>query len=482
MAQKQANEFGFIPDAEQNEFGFAPDQKDAQQLSQRQKQMVPKHWWDKQINANIGEQGYLGRSSANILAGAMQGGQAIHNAPYALVNLFSNKAAQKYTPEPTNYDFAQMFGAGQSTPEKVGRDIFAGLPFYIAAPESAAGRIGAGGVAGAAQSPDSPWFGAAVGAGTASIPELPSLAKGAKTLAQYPKGYLKESIQKLGGSENVDDIAKSLSKDIEDKAKEFKQTYEQKLQPVKESMAGKNIYETPNGTLERTYNPLAKGYENLDLGGAEEAHTAFIENPTYENADSLQKALGEEARSIKGIERSSMTEKNKLYKLRNNLKSDIHNSLDTYDPSKNLSDTYKDASAFYKNEYVPYKQIKTLMDVMGEKGATSDSLLNVFEKPKLTSDPEEISNALKVANDLGDAGKDKIMALKLAKIKNVTPKKALSTYENVETSGLNKYVTPTLDQVMKGLSNRMLAKKIGVGGLSLLGLNELRKHFPLGAL
>jgi hypothetical protein len=447
------------------------EQQVMQQLPQQQKPI-----------SNIGGQGWAGRSLANILAGGAEGGQAIHNAPYALANLFSNKLAKKYTPAPTNYDFAQMIGAGQSTPEKIGRSLMAGAPFYLAAPESALGRIAAGGVAGAAQSPESPGMAAAIGAGTASIPEIPTLAKLGKSLAQYPKGYLKKTIETLGGSNNVDDIAKSLSKDIEDKAETFKETYEQKLQPVKESMAGKNIYETPNGTVERTYNPLSKGYENLDLGGAEDAHQAFIENPTYENADSLQKALGEEARSIKGVERSSVTEKNKLYKLRNNLKSDIHNSLDVYDPTKTLSDTYKDASAFYKEEYVPYKQIKTLMDVMGEKGATSDSLLNVFQKPKLTSDPEEISNALKVANDLGDTGKDKIMALKLAKIKNITPKKALTEYENVETSGLNKYVTPTLDKFMKNLSNRTIAKKIGVGGLSLLGLNELRKHLPMGGL
>lgn len=481
MAQKQTNEFGFVPDEPQNDFGFIPDQvQTSQQLPQEQKPGL-----------NVGGHGGIwGSLGADILAGAAEGGQSLHNLPYTATKLASqvglvnseNVSSRPLT-TPTNIDFAQYFGAKKSFPHKILREAVASAPYYTAGGLGLLGRTLGGATFGATQNLLNPALGAGIGgAASALVPEMGR----AKELFNFmrPKKYIQQSIEDLGGSRNVDDIAKSLGSDIESNAKAFEKTYKQKLQPVEEAMTGKNIYETPNGTLERTYNPLDKKYKNLDLGGAEDAHQEFIENPTYENADALQKSLGEEARNVKPTKRSEFIEQKKLYKLRNSLKSDIHNSLNKYDPSKSLSDTYKDASDFYLKEYVPYKKVKTLMDVMGEKGATSDSLLNVFEKPKLTSDPEEISSALKVANDLGDVGKNKIMALKLAKIKNINPEKAISAYENVGTTGLNKYVTPTLDKVMKSLSKKVTAKKVAAWatglGLAGIGGNELRKH--LGGL
>lgn len=284
------------------------------------------------------------------------------------------------------------------------------------------------------------------------------LNKNAEQTAKEAEKHLDVTIKNLGGSKDVNDITKSLADDIKNNATNIHDQYKAKLKPVEDYMANKNLYETPNGIIERTYNPMTEEFKDLKLGGANKEHKNFIENPTFDNADKLQKALGEEARSIKGIERSSTLERQNLYKLRENLKNDISNSIDKYDATGNLSKQYKSASDYYLNEYVPYKNIRPFTDI-SKKGATSDSILNAFKKPKIISGENKIPDAVKVANDLGDSGKQKIIALEMSKTKGLTPEKALSKYKDIETTGLSKYDTNTMESSMNELENKINDKQ-----------------------
>lgn len=465
-----------------------------------------------------GHAGMAGRLASDVLAGAAEGGQSLHNLPYSAAKTLDQLSSlvggaigrqpgfkyADYAPQPTNLDFAQMFGAKNNFPEKFIRGAIASTPYLMTgesiakgvkelAPEiaeqspklakflaGASAPIGygaSGGLEGITQTPESPFIGGTIGAVSGAvmgaIPKIPSLMN-----FMRPQKYLETTMETLGGGKDVNEITKSLASDIKNNADSFKQQYKEMLKPVQDEASGYNLYRSKTGIVPNTYKPLAKKYEGAYLGGAKKLHEDFIDKPTFDNAHKLQSQLGTEARKLKGTDVATSEAKTKLNELRDSLKFDINNFLDKQDPTGSLSKQYNNASDFYLNEYVPYKNIKTLSDVMGQKGASSTSLLGAFKNPKFTSEGK-VPDALKVANDLGEQGKNKIIALELAKKKNLNPKSALKAYENLETTGLSEYVTPSLDQAMKGLNKRMLAKKIAIGGVSLVGLNELRKHFPI---
>jgi hypothetical protein len=456
--------------------------QEAQQLPQQQKPMI-----------NIGgHAGGMGRLISDVLAGAAEGGQSLHNLPYSAAKTLDQLSSlvggaigrqpgfkyADYPPQPTNIDFAQMFGAKQNLPEKLLRGAISYAPYALTGGAGIGGQAAAGGAFGASQTPESPISGAAIGgtlgAGGAAIPKIPSLIN-----FMRPQKYLETTMETLGGGKDVNEITKSLASDIKNNADSFKQQYKEMLKPVQDEASGYNLYRSKTGIVPNTYKPLSKEYEGTYLGGAKKLHEDFLETPTFDNAHKLQSQLGAEARKLSGTDVATSDAKTKLNDLRDSLKSDINNFLDKQDPTGSLSKQYNDASNFYLNEYVPYKNIKTLSDIMGKKGASSTSLLGAFKNPKFTAEGE-IPDALKVANDLGDVGKNKIIALELAKKKNLNPNAALKAYENLETTGLSEYITPNLEQMMKSLSNKMTAKKvakwIGAAGALGLGGNELRKY------
>jgi hypothetical protein len=443
---------------------------------------------------DLGNKGMMGRIASDVLAGGAEGGQSLHNLPYSAAKTLDQLSSLvggtigrepsfKYTnlpfvPEPTNIDFAQMFGAKKNIPEELLRGAISYAPYAMTGGVGIGGQAAAGGAFGASQTPESPIGGAAIGgtlgAAGAAIPKVPSLIN-----FMRPQKYLETTMESLGGGKDVNEITKSLASDIKNNADKFKQQYKEMLKPVQDEASGYNLYRSKLGTVRNTYKPLAKEYEGTYLGGAKKLHEDFLDKPTFDNAHKLQSQLGAEARKLSGADVATSDAKTKLNDLRESLNSDIHNFLDKQDPMGNLSKQYKNASNFYLNEYVPYKNIKTLSDVMGKKGASSTSLLGAFKNPKFTAEGK-VPDALKVANDLGDTGKNKIIALELAKKKNLNPNAALKAYENLETTGLSEYVTPTLEKMMKSLSNKMTAKKvakwIGAAGALGLGGNELRKY------
>jgi hypothetical protein len=465
-------------------------QQPSQQSSQEQKPII-----------DIGSKGLGGRLWSDIIAGGAEGGQTLHNLPYStaktidqLLGLLGGAIGKEpsfkysdYMPKPTSIDFAQMFGAKQDLPEKLLRGSISYMPEALAGGGSIAGQALAGGITGTTQSQDNPLLGATIGsvggAALGSISKIPSLLN-----YMRPQKYLEQTIEALGGGKNVNDITKSLASDIKRNADVFKEKYKEMIAPVQDAAGDYNLYQSKLGFVPNTYKPLAKEYEGAYLGDAKKFHEDFLEKPTFDNANKLQSQLGAEARKLKVPDVATFDAKSKLNDLRNSLKEDIHNFLNKQDATGNLSNQYKNASDFYLNEYVPYKNIKSLSDIIGKKGASSASLLSAFKNPKLTAEAG-IPDALKIANDLGDSGKNKIIALELAKKKNLTPSAAIKAYENLDTTGLSEYITPSMEQAIKSLSKKDMAKHIAkqtakaasYGAGAALGINELRKYFG-GAL
>lgn len=326
--------------------------------------------------------------------------------------------------------------------------------------------------------------GAALGAALQGGGELAGAGaiKGFTTLADLirPNKYLKEVVIPTlsGGKKTAPEIASDLASDITDSAANIRNRYLEKIQPVEDAMEGYDIYHTKTGFVPRNYETTFADMANLYLGDADRLHTTFIKNPTFKNAQNLQAQLRSEARSLYGGDVATRQARRNLWNLRNTLRSDIRNSLARQDISGDLLNKYNDASDFYKSEYVPYTDSLTIRKLLDNRGATPSQIESVFTNPVVTAD-DEIA-AKKIAGDLGQKGRNKILALEL--VKKSTPEQALEFSKNLKS--LELYKTKTLADLMKSLSTRQTLKylTVGKGGVppSLIDLGGLSGLAGLG--
>jgi hypothetical protein len=288
-----------------------------------------------------------------------------------------------------------------------------------------------------------------------------------------------------GAGSKVENITKSIMGDIQgsfkNKLSEYKvlknevmsDTGKDIIYPADEFIAGEDSpLELKANAVHKKYNSvLRKTLEDNDVkfGNAVTPHNNFLKNPTFENADNLRQYLGERARSISGIEKSSHDQRNNLYKIQNELTGDLTSFLNKKDPSGDLAKKYLNTLDFYKKEVSPYKVIS---DITYNKGDTSSHVLSTFKNPELFNYTDETGKSVspieKISNDLGEKSRGKIIALDLAKKTNLTPDKALDAYKNLDTSSLGRYNTENLDSYMRELGDKVNKRNV---------LKEIKDNF-----
>lgn len=256
---------------------------------------------------------------------------------------------------------------------------------------------------------------------------------------------MKTFIDSLGNGNLADKSIQAIASDVKGKAKEIGDNYKDKLGSVlAETDKYKNMYNTPKGFVPKTFkkdldNFISSG-DKLPISffkkGTSETPsgvlTAFEKAPTIRNADELQKELGKYERSIP----PSATRQN-IKSLRNSLKYDISNSL-----SKTLSPEaakrYVEASDYYYNEYLPYRDVPIIDAVVNTKGkpVAGKTFLKEFLEPKMATEQgkeEMFLAANKIRSDLGPEADKKLLHAYLAPdAKN--PKKVLDKIEKLSTT------------------------------------------------
>lgn len=172
MAAVDYAKYGLKPEVDYSAYGLTPEQVAPAPQPQQDLSYFGKWAQDaKREGANVL------RLGGDILAGAAEGGQGLHNAPYNIANLIAGPGAASHMPTPTHINFSDMFGV--SDPGLQDKLIQGGVQYApYAAGESAliagkalgfGGKLLAnsltGGVFGATQSND-PLSGSLLGAAT----------------------------------------------------------------------------------------------------------------------------------------------------------------------------------------------------------------------------------------------------------------------------------------------------------------------------
>ena len=290
----------------------------------------------------------------------------------------------------------------------------------------------------------------------------------------------KQMVSNLGGGKSISENSNSLSVDIANKASGIKKQYETGINEIKDVVGNKQLYKegAPKGTpsqhnsydktlkdmLVETYPALPDEEiqkimdknilpsDVLDIGSARDLHKLYTRNPVFENAHNLQSGLRMEGESA--LSNSDNVNAMKIFRLQKALKGDIGSFLSK--SGGGVDTKYNDLSKFYAEEYLPYKMLPSTAKITsteGGKGVTDKQLLNEFKNPKkYTSFGVTKTPADKIANDLGQEGKNKILFAELGGIKGLTPDTLVSTMDNLDKTGLK-------DHVPKDFSDRIAILK-----------------------
>jgi hypothetical protein len=186
-------------------------------------------------------------------------------------------------------------------------------------------------------------------------------------------------------------------------------------------------------------------------------HTDFVENPTLQNAHELQSQLGYEIRDLervynaKNLDPAGKELLGGYKKARTNLLTDINNFLST--KSESLSNQYKNATSNWAANVTPYLSNSKIAPIAKGDITNPDNITSIFGSPE--------KDTQKIADDIGQAGKNKILYNELGKPNvNGSPEKQVAAFKNLDTpaKGLGDYVNDELANKFKGLESRISAR------------------------
>ncbi|TXG86350.1 MAG: hypothetical protein E6R13_00690 [Spirochaetes bacterium] len=229
---------------------------------------------------------------------------------------------------------------------------------------------------GAAGNPNNPQKGLAEGAIGGAIGEsIAPLARGVGKLADalsekfYPKKFSKELVDKL---------RKDYSK-VDDKSTEM---YNTVLDKYKKDVPENYLY----NPQETTYKIDPYYLSDPDL---KTDYKNFLKSPTIDNAHSLKSTMGSLAYDLDSYN-SSATERRMGAKLKE-LKDQFGNIINNVLESKNKNDAslYKDASDYFRDQLVPYRENKNLYNIVSNKERAIDP-------SDLSKALEDVSNQTRV--------------------------------------------------------------------------------------
>jgi hypothetical protein len=261
-----------------------------------------------------------------------------------------------------------------------------------------------------------------------------------------------------GGRESLEENAKSLATDIRNAFKRKKEEAAALYNPLFEKVGKDELSPT-------SYTKMDQDIFNSYLPDMKTLHNKFIENPTLENAHDLQSQLGFEVRKLENQPTKSIADTRDMQNWRqgrNGLRNDVGTFLRTKDVTGNLDRQYDEATAFFRDNVAPYKSNTALSKIASGITTTPRNINTIFKFPE-----EDIQ---RIAEDIGDEGKKKILFSELGKKPKITPEQLSSEIDKLEGKGLASYITPTLQEQVNKLSPRLEALKGARSAARLAGL------------
>jgi len=360
---------------------------------------------------------------------------------------------------------------GEAT--QLGRPLLESITKYLTTPAGRAISRTAGMAGyGALMSPEDRARGALMGAGLGTAGEIAAPIAGqlrgalgklipTRALAGTPADQAQTVLNTLGKGltkqENVMSFANRIKDARSNAVAEGSDLYNNVLnQPgiTGRLIKDNNIYQTSFGPLKRSYPKVGKDIFNKYDRDIKPYHQAFMENPTFENAHSLQSQLGYEIRDLtkknaKGMLdlKDKSTMKDFKY-ARKAVTGDMSNFLNKQDPTGGLSDAYKGATQNWKENVAPYTENPKIAQIATGRIQSPGSIANLFSKPEPATE--------KIIDELGPDAKHEILFDELSKIRpNVTAERLQKAYEKLDPRRLDMYKTSSLDDQMSQLSKSM---------------------------
>lgn len=224
-------------------------------------------------------------------------------------------------------------------------------------------------------------------------------------------------------------------------------------------------------------------YYDKDL---KKLHDAFAKKPTFENADELQSQLGKDIGSLqrastKGtLDTAGLNKLSSLKEARDLLNKDQKTFLKERSPE--LNEQYETFKKEYKQNVVPYYSEPALSKMVKREGETSG--FTPGDISSIFSFPDKF--AKKVASDIGQEGKNKILYNELQKVEPGDVEGLVQALKDAKKlKGYQDYIAPEMEEAAKDLEKRAKVKgritTAGKFGTALAGGTVLG-HPLMGAI
>lgn len=385
-----------------------------------------------------------GHDLLNIPHDLAQSGLLVNPLITALLPKSVNQGLVNSIPSQPNYDFSQMLGVqNPGLADKAVQGAFHYAPYVAGALDSAS-----------------------------------PLVKGAMNMMR-PQAAMDATLQNLSGGQSLEDNAKSLAQGLQSA---FQKNFEngQALYDKVTNVVGDNsIYDNmPPGT---------SAYQNLDKDifssnkKLNNLHQQFTDNPTFNNAHTLQSQLGSGVRKLqdsynKGeLAPADWDTLDDYRDAQNAIKTDMNSYLENTNPA--LAQQYKDAGANWVKNVVPFSENPAISQIAkGEITNPSVSeIKNVFANPEPGME--------QVINSMPPGSINKVLYNQLGQSSYKSPSSFLNAYNALDKQGIGSYVPPALDQQFDNLASALKGKSLATKGIAgaasaagLYGLHQWTQH------
>jgi len=297
----------------------------------------------------------------------------------------------------------------------------------------------------------------------------------------------------LGSGQTLSDNAKSLTQRVNMAFKGRKEEGSGLYNSLFDNLSGSTIYDevnlpktlstSPNNNISSFYTktPLLNGLSEWRLNNSggkifssgeypslssdvldsynsnlKNMHNDFVQNPTLENAHTLQSQLGSEIRSFQKSDARgnlSISDKDVLgnyLQAKNALKTDMSNYLGKI--SSEYQDAYNEAKENWRTTVTPYFSRPTIAGMAKGNIENIGNIQAPFKNPSI--------NIQRVVQDLGPDYQNKILYSQLGKMTpSSSPQNLVNAFNRLDEQGLGEYVTPQLSQRIGELQNQINQEK-----------------------
>lgn len=411
------------------------------------------------------------RPGEDVLAGLSETGRGLVNAPHNIAVALSqhgllpaaiSRHIRPVLPQTGKVDYLRdVYGIKDpGIMDKLTESLAQYAPYGAAAGTAGIARqAAAGGAYGLTQS-QSPFEGAALGAGIGAASEaLPALGRALKPAIQKtldrinPQKDAESLMDYFSDGKSLEQNSKSLAKDIVNAGKNQQSISKSLFEPIEKAVGNNKIYQYYlNGSKDGEYlKAIEKDPVFMDRD-LKTLHKDFVDNPTYKNAHGLQSEYGVQQRAILKQAQTTSLERSDAKNLgaaRYAINSDINHYFN-HSGNSYLQDLYSAAKDHHFKNVVPYKN-KRIAGLAKQLIKNPRSIGTIFKNPE--------SDVQKVVNDIGPTANRKILYSELGKDANkITAEKMLNRKNNLDQKGLESYLTPAMENQFKSLENRVSAR------------------------